>query len=77
MGEPHTPIASPWRGEVGPRSGPGGGESRSEPFTPPRRSLSFAKADPLGSAFLTLRTAAKGRLRLPLQGRVSERVVRA
>ena len=47
MGAPHTLLTSPWRGEVGPRSGPGGGESRGEIFTPTRRSLSFASTLPL------------------------------
>jgi hypothetical protein len=30
-------LTSPWRGEVAERSEAGGGESRSDIFTPPRR----------------------------------------
>jgi len=43
MAGPQARLTSPWRGEVGPRSGPGGGESArsalhlsSKKFTPPR-----------------------------------------
>ena len=46
MTGPHTPFTSPWRAEVAERSEAGGGESRSELFTLPRRSLSFASTLP-------------------------------
>jgi hypothetical protein len=48
-----------------------GGVTNEKPHPTPTLT-SFAVADPFGSAFLTLRTAAEGRLRLPLQGRVTE-----
>ena len=62
-------VTSPWRGEVAERSEAGGGESRSDIFTPPRRGFA-AVADASHRRRCERRREAA--YALPLQGRVSE-----
>ncbi len=76
-----TRYTSPFQGEVGEQSEPGGGQTLplAQPETPPdRRSLrSRRHSRRFASAFLALRTAARGRLCSPFRGGITAFVLTA